>query len=80
LTRSVIETAHLRLGSALAFNPLGPLFFALALAQVPYRAVALATGRELPRRAVQAAFTKGGTALVGVMGTIWLVKVARMVF
>lgn len=48
LTRSFVSTAHGNLAAAFGYHPLGPIFFLLAAAQLPYRLWLLRSG---PRRA-----------------------------
>lgn len=75
LTRSVVHSAHGRLGKAFQMNPAGPLFFLVFVLQVPWRIWRLVGHRNFEQQSsaihpVVHFFTGGGFAIVAIVATL----------
>lgn len=76
LTRSFISIGHLRLADAWNYHPVGPVLYALAVFQLPYRSMQL-WRLSRGQRELQLGKSGNGTifALAGLLMVVWIVRI-----
>jgi len=74
MTRSIIAMAHVRVAQAYRLHRLGPVFFLVLLAQIPYRLYYIRTRRPGASDRVQRAFIRVAILLTVALVANWLMR------
>ncbi len=79
ITRSMVCLGHGRLGSAIAFHPLGPALMIFVIAQVIYRGLRLASARFARLSAGVSGAVRGAPTMLLLTAFLvaWVVKLAQ---